>query len=416
MGAEATLAPGQSLVVPGGETTFEVTVRNTGGVVDSFTPTPLGPAAPWTVCEPPVLSLFPGQSGSVRVTVRPPKLPDLPEGPVAFAVRIVSTEDPAGSVVEEGVLHIAGVPMVTAELSPRTNRTRGKRASRYRVAVDNRGNAPAVVGFTGLDDEDALNITFVPRELEVAAGAAAFCDVRVRAARRFWRGPAVTRRFTVAAHPPHGEPIGMPGTLLHEAAIPGWLPKAAALTAAAVVALAVAWFAVLRPVVHDAAASAGTAAAQQELNKALQNGAGGSGGGSGGGGSSSSATTTTTSPPTSTTPGKPTIALPPPAPFARTLSLSNPDLAATSKHQLNVTDLVLQNPAGDKGTLTVTRAGQVLLSTRLENFRDYDLHFVTAISVPAGESLSLSVTCQNPGGQACTPVALISGMSDTIAF
>ncbi len=416
MGAEATLTPDQSLVTPGGETTFEATVRNTGGVVDSFTFTPLGPAAPWTACEPAVLSLFPGQTGTVRITVRCPAMnPDLPEGPVAFAVRIVSNEDPAGSVVQEGTLHVAGVPLVTAELSPRTNRTRGKRASRYRIAVDNRGNVPAVVGFAGFDDEDALTLTFLPAELEVAAGSAAFCDVRVRAVRRFWRGAGVTRRFTVAAHPPHGEPIDMPGTLLHEAAIPGWLPKAAALAAAAVVVLAIGWFALLKPVVKDAATSAGTAAAQQELNKALQNGS--SGGGGGGGGGSSKSSTTTTPPPTSASPSKPTVTLPPPAPFARTLSASNASLPADSRHELSITDLVLQNPNGDKGTLTVTRGGQVLLSTRLENFRDYDLHFVTAISVAAGQNLSMSVTCQNPpGSPQCSPVALVSGMSDTIAF
>jgi hypothetical protein len=415
MGAEATLTPGQLLVTPGGEATFEASVRNTGGVVDSFTFTPLGPAAPWTACEPAALSLFPGQTGTVRITVRPPVTPDLPEGPVAFAVRVVSNEDPAGSVVEEAMLHIAGVPVVTAELSPRTNRTRGKRASKYRIAVDNRGNVPAVVGFTAVDDEDALNITFLPPELQVAAGSAAFCDVRVRAVRRFWRGPAVTRRFNVAAHPPHGEPIDLPGTLLHEAAIPGWLPKAAALTAAAAVALAVTWFAVLRPVVQDAATAAGTTAAQQELNKALQNSSGGGGGAAGGG--SAHPSTTTTTPPTTTSPAKPTIALPPPAAFAKTLSVGggNQNLTADSKHEFSITDLVLQNPNGDKGNLTVSRNGQVLLSTRLENFRDYDLHFVTAITIPAGDSLSMSVNCQN-GGPACSPVALVSGMSDTIAF
>ncbi len=69
----------------------------------------------------------------------------------------------------------------------------------------------------------------------------------------------------------------------------------------------------------------------------------------------------------------------------------------------------MQNPAGDQGTLTLSRAGQVLFSEQLADFRDYDLHFITAIMVTAGQNFRFSVSCTNPKGKACTPVVLISG-------
>jgi hypothetical protein len=78
MGAEATLRPDRLPVVPGGEAQAEISVRNTGPVVDSFALSVLGEAARWAVCEPGVLSLFPGQNGTARIVVRPPQGGDVP--------------------------------------------------------------------------------------------------------------------------------------------------------------------------------------------------------------------------------------------------------------------------------------------------------------------------------------------------
>ncbi|HEY4018824.1 MAG TPA: hypothetical protein VGM75_09070 [Pseudonocardiaceae bacterium] len=408
MGAVTALTPAELSVTPGESATFEISVRNTGTVVDSFTLRPLGPLASWTTCEPAVVSLFPGQSGTAQVTVAPPLDADTPSGPVAVAVRVISTEDPTGSVVDEGVLRIGGVSLVTAELSPRTGRARGRRTSKYRMALDNRGNTPALVGFTGLDEEDAVDITFQPPELEVPAGAAAFCEVRVRATRRFWRGQGVTHRFEATAHPPNEAPISTRGALLQEAVLPHWLPKALALLLAALVVLGALWFTVLKPAVQDAATSAGASAAQQAVNAALENRALSSKSSGSGSGASTSA------PPTSPAPaGPPPPALPPPAPFAQALTMSQLNLPAGSNHILNVTDLVIQNPAGDQGSVVINRAGQALLTLDLASFRNWDQHFITPIMVPTGKNLTMSVSCANPGGKACTPVALVSGMSVT---
>jgi hypothetical protein len=213
---------------------------------------------------------------------------------------------------------------------------------------------------------------------------------------------------------------------LQEAAIPAWVGKATALVVLAAIALTALWFTVLKPVVRDAA----TGAANQALNAAgipTGGSAGGSGGGGGGGaspsgspsgsgqsaggGSSASSSPSVSAP---TTPAGPTA----PAPVAFAIDLkANGSLNAGTHQVYTVTDLVLQNPNGDTGSLTITRGGSTLITTRMENFRDYDLHFVTAITVGTGQSLDVTVTCDKPGQgkTACTPAVLVSGMSHTVA-
>jgi hypothetical protein len=138
----------------------------------------------------------------------------------------------------------------------------------------------------------------------------------------------------------------------------------------------------------------------------------GSKSGSGSGSSPSASPSPVTIP---TTPAAPSSSAPPPPVAFATELLSNQDLTAGTKQTFTVTDLVLQNPNGDTGTLTITRAGKTLISTRMENYRDYDLHFVTPITVSPGQSLGVDVGCVKAGGgsTSCSPAVLVSGMSGT---
>jgi len=422
------LTPAVLPVKPGEEAEVELSVTNTGGVVDSFALEVLGDAAAWAVVEPPALSLFPGQRESAKVRFKPPLGPGLTPGSRPFAVRISSNEDPAHPRVEEGALHIAGVPVLTADISPRTGRARGRRAGKYQVALDNRGNAPALVDLTGFDAQDLVDVTVEPPRIEVGPGAAAFVSARTRARTRFWRGPSVLHRFTVAARPADpasgaNTPEPMDASLLQEAAVPSWLGKAAMLVLLALIALTTLWFTVLKPVVRDAATSATnqalTAAGLQPGGALAGSGGGSSGGagsssgggsptpgvGAGGGGgspsagASPSASVSAHATPPPSTPAGPNL----PAPVAFAVQLKGSDNLTAGTHQVYaVTDLVLQNPNGDTGSLVVRRGGNALITTRMENFRDYDLHFVTAITVGTGQSLSISVTCDKPGDRKST--------------
>lgn len=419
MGAQTVMTPPRLAVRPGAEATAQITVTNTGRVVDSFQLEVLGPAGMWSVCEPSAVSLLPGQSAVAQVFFRPPLRGDVAAGPLGFGVHARSQEDPNGSVVAEGVLDVEAVPLVSAEISPRTGRARGHRRSKHQLAVDNRGNAPVLVALAGFDDQDAVDVTVDPPQVEVGAGSAAFVTVRARGVHRFWRGPSQTRPFVVDARPEGAEPIRLNASLVHEAAVPGWLPKALMGVTALAVAFALFWFGLFRPTIKNTATDAAQHAANAALSSAgVTPGGGGSGGGGGGGGSSTPPATPTPTPtptkPTSKPTPKPSASLPAPAPFAIQLDRTSPDLEAAAKKSISVTDLVLQNPAADKGLLKITGGGKTLITTRLEDFRDYDLHFVTPITVAAGQKLSMTVTCANSGGKQCTPAVFVSGLVSTV--
>jgi hypothetical protein len=98
--------------------------------------------------------------------------------------------------------------------------------------------------------------------------------------------------------------------------------------------------------------------------------------------------------------------------FVKDLS-SGGSISAASTQQLTVTDLVLQNPQADTGVLTITDNGTVIKTTQLSDFRNYDLHFITPITVQSGKSLTMSVQCQDPAGTSCSAATLVSGMQYT---
>jgi hypothetical protein len=86
----------------------------------------------------------------------------------------------------------------------------------------------------------------------------------------------------------------------------------------------------------------------------------------------------------------------------------------------SITDLILENPRGDTGSVFIQRDNTVLLELRLENFRDLDYHFVTPIALSSGQAFTMKVSCENPAqpaaaGQAaqaakdCTPGVYASG-------
>jgi hypothetical protein len=77
-----------------------------------------------------------------------------------------------------------------------------------------------------------------------------------------------------------------------------------------------------------------------------------------------------------------------------------------------LTDVILQNPAGDTGTVTLLRGKQPLLVEGLDPSAASDLpiSFSAPIVLEAGEKLTLSVDCGNSGGRKCTPGALLIGV------
>jgi hypothetical protein len=424
MGA-TTSAPATPLsVTPGDQVRTEITVRNSGRVVDAYSFEPLGTLAPWMRVEPESLALMPDGEGTVTVTFDPPRTAQLHAGTVPWAVRVVPREDPLGATVEEGTLEVEPFTEVAAELRPRTSRARGRRSGRSELAVDNVGNTAVEVFFAGGDPEHALDVLMVPDHVTLAPGSAAVVAVRPRARERFWKGQPTSHPYQVVTEPAGQQPVVVDGTLLQEPVLPAWLLKALlalAILAALLVAL---WFAVLKPSISDTAraiateeakaATADEAAARKAADSAAAKDAG-----------AAAADTQKQidaldaasgkplkNPPTSSADGVPVTTR-----LATTAQEQAPSAVLDPKRTVSVTDLLLQNPNGDAGTITVLRDDAVVYEARLENFRDLDLHLVAPIVVDAGTELGIRVSCTNPDpagkakAAACSPALTVQGFA-----
>ena len=392
MAATATLANKSVTVTPGGEAVCEVRVRNSGTVVDQFTLEVLGDATAWSLVEPAVIPLFPGAEAVARVRFKPPKSSSVRAGSIPFAVRVKSREDARASLVEEGVVQVGPFNDTFAELIPRT--AKGRARARAQLALDNRGNIKINARLTAADP-----------------GTASFASIRLSPRQRFLTGPPKVSPYKVLVHQDGLPTITVDGAMQQEGLIPPWLLPAAIAAAVLLLALAIVWFVLLRPALVSTAQqaannSAAVQAAQSNAAKALTAANAAQQKANAGGGAASG-----------------------PNPVAgqswsSRLAVNNngaaedkivvPDTGA-----LAVTDLVFENPSGNSGTLYLMRRlpdpnnaaktiDQILFSIRLENFRDFDLHFIAPPVFDAKQAMVLKCNPE-PNNSLCNASVTYSG-------
>jgi hypothetical protein len=425
MGASVILSSDKLSVDPGGVVTCELSVRNTGNVVDEFTMSVLGESEGWASVEPPVLSLFPGAEEKTQLRFRPPRSADTPAGEVPFGVRVRSREDPQGSVVEEGTLAVGTFSDVFAELVPRASR--GRRTASHTLALDNRGNAPVNATLKAKDPNDLLLFDFEDPSLLAEPNTAAFAKLKVKPRKGFLRGPARTHSFQVFVDANGAGPSSAEASMLQEPLIPKWLPKALLL----LVALIILWYVMFKPEVRSAARSAvkedieeqnqQLAAVNSKLDQVAAAQAAGAGASAGAGAGTTAGTTATTLPPGAAAGGPASgSAAGQGTPFDVRLvanaapgALDRQVYKVPKGQQLSLTDVLLQNPAGDAGDLEIRRGNSVILRVNLSNFRDLDYHFVSPLSFKENQELVMAVSCANPvEGPRCTPAAYFAGFTE----
>lgn len=435
MGATATLSEAGLVAEPGEETQCSVTIRNAGQVVDQFTIDVVGDASGWATADPPTVNLMPGETGTVTVRFAPPRSSDVPAGTIPFGVRVFSSEDPAGSVVEEGTVEVGAFTEVTAELVPA--KAEGSSKADFEVAVDNRGNRPVAVELSPLDPEDELDFRLERDRADLAPGTAAFIRMRAKPRKRFLRGQSIRHRFQVFVTADGGEPLKTEATMVQRQLLPKWLLPVLAALLVILLALVTLWFTVLRPAVKSAAreaaqeqnqqivkaaqdAGAGADAAKKNADQAKQNSeqamkavgltppgdnpAPGSGPGT--------TPTRASNAPADGTPTDFRVAADANIDSNVNRFAEFPYTLPDPNKTLVITDLVLQNPRGDTGTLRLLRDSggtkSVLLEVGLANFRDLDHHWLQPWRFGPGEKVVLAVSCQNTTGH-CTPSVSFSG-------
>ncbi|MBP2324820.1 hypothetical protein JOF56_005205 [Kibdelosporangium banguiense] len=393
------------VVTPGGETATTLTVRNDSDIVEAYEFEVLGECAPWTTVEPVRLSLYPGTSENVTVLLRPPRSPDVRAGEVPLGIRVLPVERPQTGVISESTVIIEPFLLTGAELVPQ--RRRAWRRARYSVLLHNLGNTPITGSLAAADTEQQLRFRLPAQLPEIAPGTREPIRLRARARKLIWFGRPVTRAFRVEAdlaatmvtEPDVPEKHALDGEFVQLPLLPRWLLA----LLAALLALVLAWFALVRPAIQSAATEAAEDKAQQIAQAAGQQPRTSTGdqppGGSGGGGGAPSS-----QPPAST----PAPGPPPPAGLGQQSSATievrtNPGGRGTRSYVVpegkifRITDILLANPQGDEGLLTIVFGERTITTIALETFRNQDYHWVTPIEVPAGAIVDATVTCNKPG-------------------
>jgi hypothetical protein len=431
MGATATLSTSDLAVAPGGDVTCQVMVRNAGELVDQFTIDVVGDAASWSHAEPAVVNLNPGESAPVLIRFAPPRDAGVYAGPVPFGVRVISREDPHGSVVEEGVVVVGAFTDVAAELVPA--KAEGSRKARYEVAVDNVGNAPAMLRLRAVDPEDELDFRLDRTEIALPPGTTAFVRLQAKPRRTFMRGEPKRHPFQVEVTPEQGEPMVAQGTMVQRQLLPKWLLPALIallLLAGALVAL---WFTVLAPAVKSAAREA-----MQQESKEIKEKADEAASAAGAAKEQSKQAAANAGQALDVLGVKPgdtnaTPTLPKPAekgdPVTFRIDITSPIVTNAGaftemvftppdeKKTILVKDIFFENSKGDAGTAQLVRdAGGTRSTIRvigLGNFRDRDEHFQEPLRFQPGEKIVFRVSCQNPQPKgACTPSVVLNGRAE----
>lgn len=431
MGATATLSTSDLAVAPGGDVTCQVMVRNAGELVDQFTIDVVGDAASWSHAEPAAVNLNPGESAPVLIRFAPPRDAGVYAGPVPFGVRVISREDPHGSVVEEGVVVIGAFTDVAAELVPA--KAEGSRKAKYEVAVDNVGNAPAMLRLRAVDPEDELDFRLDRTEIALPPGTTTFVRLQAKPRKTFLRGQPKRHPFQVEITPQQGEPMVAQGTMVQRQLLPKWLLPALLALLVLAGALVALWFSVLAPAVQSAAreamkqeskeikekadeAASAAGAAKDESKQAAAN----AGQALDALGIKPGDTSATPTLPKPAEKGDPvtfridiTSQIVTNAGTFSEMVFTPPD----PKKTILVKDLFFENAKGDTGTAQLVRDTDGTRSTirviGLGNFRDRDEHFQEPLRFLPGEKIVFRVSCQNPQPKgACTPSVVLNGRAE----
>lgn len=248
-------------VVPGEQAVCAVRLENTGMVVDRVLLDVVGDAADWARVEPAQVNLLPGATERVHITFQPPRAASTAPGEVPFALRAMSTEDPEGSSVDEGLVHVGEFGDLAAQLAPKSST--GRRAAKFRLIVENRGNRPEPIRVEPFDPENKLGFKTKPGTFTAQPGTATFVRVKTVPRKTFLRGPNRTLPFEVTALPEQGQAPADEGVMLEKQTLPEWLLPLIGIAAVLCGLLLVLWLAVLRPVVNSAATSADAASSAQ---------------------------------------------------------------------------------------------------------------------------------------------------------
>lgn len=393
---DVALAPGNTLVLP-------LTIHNLGDETESFTVVPAGLTASWTTITPGNLTLFGGSQEVVEVTIAPPALPSTTAGPTSIAIRIIPLGDSDDAVVAETTLMITQFDDCRIVALQPIQRARHR--ATFEFMVENHGNTVASCRLHLVDPSERVDGDFDPPAVGVGPGSATLVRLKARAQRSL-RRTSRTLDFEVEAARQGHDPVVSPMSLVQSPTIPGAMIARIAAVVALLAATTLAWFAVVKPTIEDAAADQ----VDTRIDELAATG--------------DDATETPDGPqvttPTSTAPGvespetegEPSfIRFDVAAPLTQTADQSTtlPDTGV-----FDLTDLRIENPFDDRGVATLLVNTEPIFIWSLENVRGVWFEpRITPIRLDPGDNVTFSVRCDEIGDASrstCTTALNMGGL------
>ncbi len=377
-----------------------LTVHNLGESTESYTIVPAGLTAGWTTVEQGNLTLFGGAQEVIEVEVAPPALPTTTAGPTAVSIRVIPLGDSDEAVVAEATVGIESFDDCRLVALQPVQRAR-HRAS-YEFMVENHGNSLASCRLRLIDATGRIDGTFDPPAVGVAPDSASLVRLKSKAHRGVFRRGTRTLEFEIEAERQGHAPASTSLAFVQPPTIPAAAIARALLALAVVGGLVLAWFALVKPTIEDAASDQvderiAEIAAEFEGSQ----------------GDISVTTSVPVAEAATSDEGEPT--------FMR-LSVA-PSLTQTADESatmpdgeiFDMTDVRIENPFNDKGVATLLVNGEQVFIWSLDNIRGQLFEpRITPIRLQPGDNVTFSVRCDEIGDatrSTCTTAINIGGIA-----
>jgi hypothetical protein len=183
-------------VEPNATVFCQLTVKNTGTVVDRYVVQVLGDASRWARVEPAEVNLVPAAEAIVSVSFTPPRRPDVAAGMRPFRVVATSSESPQVTAFADGTVTVGSFNDTAVAMQPTI--VEGQNGT-YTVTVENRGNVRVDARLEAADPRHALAFRVEPPVVAIPPGGRGMARVSVAPRDTSLTGEAVTFPFRVVA-------------------------------------------------------------------------------------------------------------------------------------------------------------------------------------------------------------------------
>ena len=156
-----TLQPDNLQAGPGEEVQAEILVQNAGLLVDAYSIEVLDLDPGWFRLSSDNLPLFPGDTGTVNLVLRPPVGSDAVAQSYEFTINVVSSVDPSNQTSIGSILEVSPVYSFDTSIFP--EKVTGTAGS-YNLSIYNTGNAQIIFDLDGSDPEGFCRFAFQPEQ------------------------------------------------------------------------------------------------------------------------------------------------------------------------------------------------------------------------------------------------------------